>query len=120
MSAAPIPTPTPAAEPTRPLLPETIEATGLSAEFVVDLLLKTLYMQGARTGQQLMETVKLPFPFVDDMLLGLQQRRLAEVRGTSGAGRGGYTFDLTTEGRTRAREALESSQYIGPAPVPLA
>ena len=42
MSAAPIPTPTPAAEPTRPLLPETIEATGLSAEFVVDLLLKTL------------------------------------------------------------------------------
>ena len=48
MSAAPIPTPTPAAEPTRPLLPETIEATGLSAEFVVDLLLKTLYVQGAR------------------------------------------------------------------------
>jgi predicted ATPase with chaperone activity len=119
MSAAPVPTQPRPSAPTRPPLPETIEATGLSVEFVVDLLLKTLYVQGARTGQQLMETVKLPFPFVDDLLLGLQQRRLTEVRGTSGAGRGGYMFDLTSEGRTRAREALESSQYIGPAPVPL-
>src|SRR4029450_4475130 len=105
MTAPPPPTqPRPRAPP-RPPLPETIEATGLSVEFVVDLLLKTLYVQGARTGQQLMETVQLPFPFVDDLLLGLQQRRLTEVRGTSGAGRGGYMFDLTSEGRTRAREA---------------
>jgi predicted ATPase with chaperone activity len=120
MTATSVPRPSIAEEPTRPPLPETIEATGLSAEFVVDLLVKALYVQGARTGQQLMETVKLPFPFVDDQLLGLQQRRLVEVRGTSGAGRGGYMFDLTSEGRTRAREALESSQYVGPAPVPLA
>ncbi len=120
MTATSIPTPSLAEEPRRPPLPETLEATGLSSEFVVDLLLKTLYVQGARTGQQLMETVKLAFPFVDDQMLSLQQRRMVEVRGTSGAGRGGYMFDLTTEGRTRAREALESSQYIGPAPVPLA
>ena len=117
-STAPAP-PAPPGEPTSPPLPETLEDTGLSAEFVVDLLLKTLYVQGARTGQQLMETIKLPFPFVDDRLLTLQQRRFVEVRGTSGAGRGGYMFDLTGEGRTRAREALESSQYVGPAPVPL-
>ena len=119
MTATSAPAPSLAEEPRRPPLPETLEATGLSAEFVVDLLVKTLYVQGARTGQQLMETIKLPFTFVDDQLLGLQQRRLVEVRGTSGAGRGGYLFDLTTEGRTRAREALESSQYIGPCPVPL-
>ena len=29
----------------------------------------------------------------------LQQRRLVEVRGTSGPSRGGYTFDLTGGGR---------------------
>src|ERR1051325_4792255 len=120
MSAAPVPTQPRPSAPTRPPLPERIEASGVSVEFVVHLLLKTLYVQGARTGQQLMETVKLPFPFVDDMLLGLQQRRLTEVRGTSGAGRGVYMFDLASEGRPRAGEALESSQYIGPAPVPLA
>jgi predicted ATPase with chaperone activity len=102
-----------------PPTPETVAATGLSGEFIVDLLLKTLYVQGARTGQHLTDVVRLPFDFVDDQLLSLQQRRLVEVRGTSGPSRGGYTFDLTSGGRERAREALASSQYVGPAPVPL-
>ncbi len=108
-----------AGEPLRPPLPETLADTGLSVEVVVDLILKALYLQGARTGQQLMETIKLPFAFLDDQLMTLQHRRLIEVRGTRGAGRGSYLFDLTGEGRARAREALESSQYVGPAPVPL-
>jgi predicted ATPase with chaperone activity len=64
--------------------------------------------------------VRLPFAFVDDRLMSLQQRRLVEVRGTTGPNRGGYVFDLTGEGRERAREALASSQYVGPSPVPLA
>ncbi len=102
-----------------PPVPETVRDTGLTEEFVVDLLLKTLYIQGARTGQQLVNSVKLPFAFVDDQLLSLQQRRFAEVRGTTGVSRGGYLFDLTGAGRDRAREALSSSQYVGPAPVPL-
>ena len=75
--------PAPAGEPIRPPLPETLADIGLSVEFIVDLLLKALYVQGARTGQQLMDTLKLPFPFVDDQLLSLQHRRLVEVRGTS-------------------------------------
>src|SRR5215212_7044025 len=102
-----------------PVPPQTVADTGLSTEFIVDLLLKTLYVQGARTGQHLTNAVRLPFDFVDEQLLSLQQRRLVEVRSTSGPSRGGYTFDLTTGGRERAREALASSQYVGPAPVPL-
>jgi predicted ATPase with chaperone activity len=102
-----------------PPVPESVRDTGLSEEFIFDLLLKTLYVQGARTGQQLTASVRLPFAFVDDRLMSLQQRRLAEVRGTTGPNRGGYLFDLTGEGRNRAREALASSQYVGPAPVPL-
>jgi predicted ATPase with chaperone activity len=103
----------------RPPMPETLSATGLGAEFLIDLLLKTLYVQGVRTGQQLVESIRLPFTFVDDQLLTLQQRRFVEVRGTTGHSRGGYLFDLTNAGRDRAREALASSQYVGPAPVPL-
>ena len=68
-----------------PPVPETVAATGLSPEFIVDLLLKTLYVQGARTGQHLTDVVRLPFAFVDEQLMGLQQRRLAEVRSTAGA-----------------------------------
>jgi predicted ATPase with chaperone activity len=107
------------AERMAPPPPETIADTGLSPEFIIDLLLKTLYVQGARTGQHLTDVVRLPFDFVDSQLLMLQQRRLVEVRGTSGPSRGGYTFDLTGAGRERAREALSSSQYVGAAPVPL-
>ena len=102
-----------------PPMPQRVEDTGLSAEFIIDLIIKTLYAQGARTGQQLCDAVCLPFPFVDEQVLSLQQRRMIEVRGTSGPSRGGYMFDLTAEGRARAREALEGSQYVGPAPVPL-
>jgi predicted ATPase with chaperone activity len=103
----------------RPIVPETVEDTGLSSESITDLILKTLYVQGARNGQQIMEVVRLPFPFVDDRLLDLQQRRLVEVRGTTGHSRAGYVFDLTGVGRDRARDALTANQYVGPAPVPL-
>ena len=43
--------------------------------------------------------------FVDEQLLTLQQRRFVEVRGTPGPSRGSYIFDLTGDGRVRAREA---------------
>jgi predicted ATPase with chaperone activity len=105
--------------PAFPAPPRTYAETGLSEEFLVDLALKILYVQGPRLGQQLAEVIKLSFPFVDDQLLQMQQRRLVEVRGTQGASRAGYTFDLTAEGRARAREALAASQYVGAAPVPL-
>jgi len=106
-------------ETLRPTPPATVADTGLPEEFITDLLLKVLYVQGARTGQQLIDVVKLPFPFVDSRLLDLQQRRLIEVRGTTGHSRAGYVFDLTGAGRDRGRDALTSSQYVGPAPVPL-
>jgi predicted ATPase with chaperone activity len=102
-----------------PPVPGSVQDTGLSEEFIVDLLLKTLYVQGVRTGRQLTAAVRLPFTFVDDRLLSLQQRRLVEVLGTSGPNRGAYLFDLTGAGRDRARDALTSSQYVGSAPVPL-
>src|SRR5512138_2316072 len=103
-----------------PRIPEHLSDTGLTPDFVRDLLLKTLYVQGTRTGQQLAEFVALPFGLIDDELLTLQQRRFVEVRGTHGPNRGSYVFDLAGEGRARAKDAFEANQYVGPAPVPLA
>jgi predicted ATPase with chaperone activity len=102
-----------------PPSPETVADLGLSADAIRDLLLKVLYVQGSRTGQYLADFLRLPFPLVDEELLTLQQRRFIEVRGTVAPHRGSYLFDLGTEGRDRAREALEASQYVGPMPVPL-
>ena len=102
-----------------PRIPQTVADTGLSEEYLIDLLLKTLYVQGARTGLELVEAMRLPFPFLDEQLLTLQHRRMVEVRGTHGPSRTGYVFDLTQAGRDRARDAMEANQYVGPAPVPL-
>jgi predicted ATPase with chaperone activity len=102
-----------------PPSPEKLADTGLSADTLRDLLLKVLYVQGSRSGQYLADFVRLPFPMVDEELLTLQQRRFIEVRGTTAPHRGSYLFDLVNEGRDRARDALEASQYVGPAPVPL-
>lgn len=107
-------------EPPIPPAPATIHDTGLSGEAVADLILKTLYVQGARSGQQLVAEIKLPFGILDEQLFTMQQRRFVEVRSTTGPGRGGYIFELSGLGRDRAKEAMEANLYVGPAPVPLA
>jgi predicted ATPase with chaperone activity len=108
------------AEPAGPPPPVTLEDTGLSGEAVDELILKTLYVQGAQTGRELAGVIALSFDIVDGRLVPLQQRRLLAVSGTTGPNRGSFRFDLTDAGRARAREAMAVSQYVGPAPVPLA
>jgi hypothetical protein len=49
-----------------PPVPKAVEDTGLSAEFMMDLLLRTLYLHGARTGVALTEMLCLPFSLLDD------------------------------------------------------
>ena len=105
--------------PGAPPSPEKLDDVGLAPDAVRDLMLKALYVQGSRTGQELAEYVCLPFGLVDEELLNLQQRRFIEVRGTTGPNRASYLFDLAGAGRDRAKEALEACQYVGPAPVPL-
>ena len=106
--------------PTRiPPAPTTLADTGLSPETIIDLILKTLHVQGARSGVQITEVLRLPFDVVDEQLLRLQERRFVEVLRTAGPSRAGYVFDLAGEGRARARAALDSGQYVGAAPVPL-
>lgn len=105
--------------PRIPPVPESLADVGLSADTVRDLVLKVLYVQGSRTGEYLANFLRLPFPLLDEELLTLQHRRFVEVRGTTAPHRGSYLFDLGSEGRARAKDALETSQYVGPVPVPV-
>ncbi|MGH7552812.1 MAG: ATP-binding protein [Longimicrobiales bacterium] len=102
-----------------PPAPVTVKDTGLTPESISDLVLKTLYVQGSRTGQQLTDTLCLPFDVVDEQLVRLQERRFIEVLRTMGPSRGGYVFEVAGAGRDRAMAALEASQYVGAAPVTL-
>ena len=47
------------------------------------------------------------------------QEKLIDLRGGKGFGRASVEFVLTEKGRQFARDALDRSTYIGPAPVPI-
>ncbi len=99
-----------------------IEDTGLSSLWLQDLALKVLYFQGYMTGFKVAEEMSLPFAGVVDQLLEvLKREKLTEVKTTQqmGLGEGAYVYGITGLGIARAREALERSQYAGPAPVPI-
>ena len=97
-----------------------LEDTGLSALWLQDLALKVLYSRGYITGFKIAEEIALPFAGVTDQLLTvLKQEKLIEVKSSQGGlGEGAYTYGITGAGNLRAREALDRSQYAGPAPVP--
>jgi len=98
-----------------------LEDTGLSPLWLQDLVLKVMYFQGYLTGYKIAEEVALPFSgVVDQILEALKREKLIEVRSSQmGLGEGAYLYAITGAGIARAREALERSQYAGPAPVPL-
>jgi MoxR-like ATPase len=98
-----------------------IEDTGLSPLWVQDLILKVFYYQGYMTGFKLAEEIALPYVGVVDQLLEILKReKLVEVKSSQvGLGEGAYQWAITGAGIARAREALDRSQYAGPAPVPI-
>jgi predicted ATPase with chaperone activity len=99
-----------------------VEDTGLSQLWLQDLALKILYFQGYMSGFKVAEEIALPFAGVVDQILdALKREKFVEVKSTQqmGLGEGSYQYAITGAGIARAREALERSQYAGPAPVPL-
>lgn len=98
-----------------------IEDTGLSQLWLQDLALKILYFQGYLSGFKVAEEMALPFAgLVDQILEALKREKFVEIKSSQiGLGEGAYLFAITSAGIARAREALERSQYAGPAPVPV-
>ena len=101
-----------------PPAPVTLADTGLTADKLEALILKTLYA-GEMSGLQLSEKVCLPYPILEPIIERSRGERLIEVRGAAGAGTAGYKYMLTDLGRERTRQHMEVNQYTGPAPVPL-
>ena len=103
-----------------PAEPKSIEETELGMGFLSDLILKVLYFQGDRTGTEISEVIKLPFPgVIDNVVAFLKRERMIEIKGGAGLGRASYQYAITDRGGVRAREVLNRNQYIGPAPVVL-
>lgn len=116
--------PQPSAENPGPFSPppiNTLDDIGLEPLFLQELALKILYFQGYMTGYKIAEALCLPFSgMVDQILDALKKDKLIEVKSSQmGLGEGAYLYAITGSGITHAREALDRSQYAGPAPVPL-
>jgi predicted ATPase with chaperone activity len=110
-----------ARRPFVPPRPASIEDTGLSLSFLSDLALKVLYFRGYVTGAEIAEEMRLPFTGVVERVLEFLKRDMyCEIKGAGGFGQSGYEYTITGKGITRAREILDRSQYVGPAPVTLA
>ncbi len=98
-----------------------VEDTGLSHLWLQDLALKILYFGGYMSGFKIAEEIALPFAgVIEHILENLKREKFVEVKSSQvGLGEGAYQYAITGAGIARAREALDRSQYAGPAPVPI-
>ena len=109
-----------AAEQPAPLAPQALDETGLTSSFIADLALKTLYQKGQITAADLSQTLCLPLPRILEPVLDfLKQEHMVEVKGGTGVTSSTYVYTIAEKGAVRAKEAMERSGYVGPAPVPL-
>lgn len=101
--------------------PKSVEQTGLGIGFLSELILKHIYFAGMFSGQQLEDAVKLPFlNVIDKVLLFLKEEEYVDIIGAQGGfSERSFQYIITPRGREKAHEALDRSQYAGPAPVPL-
>jgi len=100
----------------QPRMPESLDALGIPASLVLDLVLRRLYIQGLGSFSSLSEALKLSPLVIEQVFRQLRQDQLIEVRGMTG---NDYNFALTSAGRQRARECFALTHYAGAAPVSL-
>ena len=106
------------ARPMPPAPPATLQETGLHPDTLSQLMLKTL-VAGEASGTGLSEKLRLPYSVLDALIQHARVEKLIEVRGAAGVGSSGYRYALTDLGRDRANQFLDTSRYVGPAPVSL-
>jgi predicted ATPase with chaperone activity len=81
-----------------------------------DLILKILYLAGAISVMELSDRIRLSYEVTDELFCKLRSQALVQVTGMVG---NVPQISVTAQGRTRASELLQQSQYTGAAPVSL-
>jgi len=102
-----------------PSAPRTLEETGLTHDFLTQLVLKVMHFASDYTGLELARRVGLEFPVIEPVLEFLKRSHQCEIFGGSMIGGPSYRYRITDEGRRRALLFLEHNKYVGVAPVPL-
>src|SRR5579871_109152 len=100
-------------------VPQSVEDTGLSSAVIEQLIVKFLYSRGELLGRDLSECLGLKFSVIEPFIDFLKHQHAIQAKKSMGMGNSTSLFALTESGRNLAREYMEASQYVGPAPVPL-
>jgi len=99
-----------------PLVPQNLNQTGLNVKLIEDLIFKLLLSRGIMTGIQIADEICLPFRIIAPILLDLKKQLFLAYRSDSCIN--DFEYILTEQGRTKVLTAVESSAYVGSAPVP--
>ncbi len=106
--------------PELPPAPESLEDTGLRETFMVELVLKLLFLRGHLTGREICEQVGLPYPgVIEHVLRVLKDESYAAVRRGESVYEPDWEFYATEKGGNYARDVIPRNGYAGPAPVTL-
>jgi len=102
-----------------PPVAKNIQDTGLDGNFLLNCLLRTMYVSALQTIPDISEEIKLTRWVVEELLNFAKKEALVEIRGPSEKNYNIMRYALTNGGKERASEALRRCEYIGPVPVPL-
>jgi len=102
-----------------PVEPDTIEATGLDETELVGLLMKLIYTWRIESAREFADAIKLPTHLVMKLIRTATDRKLLYAKGVRPDNAAAMNYAMTEEGQRWAMDALQRSQYTGPAPVTL-
>jgi len=103
-----------------PVPPMSIQQTGLSASFLLDLLIKTVFRQGLERPSRMAAEMHLSQRIIDELVEDAKQKQLLYVLGQPGANMSAeMRYQLSAKGRDWALKAMEINGWTGAAPVPI-
>jgi hypothetical protein len=100
-----------------PIEPASIKDTGIAESDLLNLLIKLIYTGRLETMQQFIAAIGLPHHIVAELVRMADERHLVRALGSHDILLTDMHYAITDEGRHWAVEALQQSQYAGPAPV---
>jgi len=100
--------------------PANVAATRIDENELLSLLMKGIYKGRLESSRQFADAIKLPYPLVVELVRMAVDRKLLYARGLRNSDiLSDMSYAPTDEGRRWTLDALERSQYSGPAPVTL-
>lgn len=103
-----------------PKVPQSVAETGMSRNFLLDLMLKIMMRNGTERPSAISDAMRLSQVIVSTLLDNAKEKALVEILGQLGASMASeMRYRLTEKGREWATVALENSIWTGPTPVPI-